>query len=177
MKKIISSLMAVSLLLAVAGVVSAKVVRVAGPWDLTGECEIAYTGTNIAPGPYVHTYDIAAIDLSTGDFSGTGFYNPNHLYTEDITGNVTGSTIEFHVMYTGINAGYYVNAEGVITDDGYLEGSATSSAGQTFDFASSSSCATLFEGNHGQWVKMSENKKEAAQSRVGMPAHSKGHTK
>ncbi|KPJ55005.1 hypothetical protein AMJ47_03030 [Parcubacteria bacterium DG_72] len=31
--------------------------------------------------------------------------------------------------------------------------------------------------NHGQYVKSQENKKEAAQSRIGMPIKSKGHTK
>ncbi len=47
-----------------------------GSWDLTGTCEIQYTGTNIAPGPYIHTYNVSSMDLSTGVFSGTGFYKP-----------------------------------------------------------------------------------------------------
>ena len=152
-----------------------------GPWNLLGVCQIAYTGVNIAPGPYVHTYNIDTMDLNTGIFSGTGSYDPSPiLYTEDIDGAVDGSDINFHVLYTNTNAGYTVDADGVINNNGSLTGIATSSSNQTFTFASTGSCATRtssqFEGNHGQYVSSQENKQEAAQSRIGMPVQSKGHT-
>ncbi|MBU1000280.1 hypothetical protein KKE78_02715 [Patescibacteria group bacterium] len=150
-----------------------------GPWDLTGTCEIAYTGTNIPPGPYVHTYDLVS-DVLAGTFSGDGNYVPNPANTEDIDGTVDGSNVEFNVIYTNINAGYTVNAEGVINPDGTLSGIAISGTGQTFSFASTESCAerdsSQFTGNHGQYVSSQDNKQEAAQSRVGMPVQSKGHT-
>ncbi len=89
---------------------------------------------------------------------------------------MNGSGVEFNVLYTGINAGYYVDATGVINNDGTLAGTAISSSGQTFTFASSSSCAR-FDGNHGQFVSSQDEKQGAAQSRAGMPSQSKGHTK
>jgi len=47
-------------------------------------------------------------------------------------------------------------------------------------FKNQGQCVSYVNGranNHGQYVKSQENKKEAAQSRIGMPAQSKGHTK
>ena len=176
-KKIIVGTAASAVLLGTLAISAfAKVERVAGTWDLTGTCEIAYTGVNIAPGPYVHTYELVSV-ATLETFSGTGYYNPNPAYTENIDGTITDSDIEFHVLYTGINAGYTVDAEGVINPDGSLTGIAESSTGQTFTFESNGSCASRFEGNHGQYVSSQENKQEAAQSRVGMPVQSKGHTK
>lgn len=176
-KKILAGLSASALMLSVMAVPAlAKVETVPGPWDLTGTCEIAYTGTNIAPGPYVHTYTLVS-DVLAGTFSGDGHYVPILAYTEDIDGTVIGSDITFNVLYTAINAGYMVDAEGVVNADGTLSGTAESSTGQTFTFESTESCAVRsFEGNHGQYVSSQENKQEAAQSRVGMPVQSKGHT-
>jgi|SRR3990172_65319 len=177
-KKVLAGAAASSLMLSVMAIPAfAKVETVPGPWDLTGTCEIAYSGINIAPGPYVHTYTLVS-DVLAGTFSGDGHYVPNLNYTEEIDGTVTGSDITFHVLYTGINEGYMVDADGVVNSDGTLFGTAESSIGQTFTFESTESCAVrTFEGNHGQYVSSQDNKQEAAQSRVGMPVQSKkGHT-
>lgn len=118
-----------------------------GNWKLSQSCEIAYTGTNIAPGPYIHTYSITSMNVATGDFSGTGSYNPDPSYTENISGTVSNSNIVFNVLYTGTNAGYTVDATGTISTTGILSGTATSSTGQTFTFVSTGSCATKTDGD------------------------------
>ena len=103
-KKFLIGVTAGTLILAAFAVsVFAKVERVPGPeefgpWNLIGECQIAYTGVNIAPGPYVHTYNIGTMDLSTGEFSGTGSYDPNPAYTEDIDGDLDCGRVTV-VMY------------------------------------------------------------------------------
>lgn len=48
------------------------------------------------------------------------------------------------------------------------------------DFKNQGQCVSYMNGranNHGQYVRSQENKREAAQSRIGMPVQSKGHTK
>lgn len=117
-------------------------------WNLKGSCQISYTGVNIAPGPYIHSYNISSVNLNTGAFSGTGFYVPDNSYTENLTGNVTGSNLTFHALYTGTNPGYYLDATGNIGNTGILSGTATSSTGQTFTFVSSASCAKKTTDDH-----------------------------
>lgn len=178
MKKVIFGLtiLAVFSLLVFVNQVGAKVERVAGAWDLTGSYVIEFTCTSGCSGTYPHTMNITSVDLTSGDFSGDGNYNPNPDYTWDVSGNVSDSSLTFTIVYTGLNPGYTVNASGTIASDGTLSGTATG-PGQSFDWQSTSGAAGRFEGNHGQYVKSQENKKEAAQSRIGMPVQSKGHTK
>jgi hypothetical protein len=84
----------------------------------------------------------------------------------------------FTIVYTGTNAGYRLEGNGTINEDGSVEGEITYGNCQTFTMPEESFVkTTTFDGNHGQWVKMSEDKKAAAQSRVGMPVQSKGHNK
>ena len=175
MRKVLLSL-AILGLLSVSGVALAKVERVAGTWDLTGTYVIEFTCTSGCSGIYPHTMNVTSVDLASGDFSGNGNYNPNPGYTQNVTGNVSDSSLAFTIVYTGLNPGYTVNASGTIAEDGTLSGTATG-PGQAFTWQSTSGAANRFEGNHGQYVKSQENKKEAAQSRIGMPIQSKGHIK
>jgi hypothetical protein len=176
MKKIIPILAIVGLLFG--GFALAKVDRVdagLGPWNLTGTYTIDFklNGTD----SYIHTMNVTSMNLTTGDFSGAGFYNADHSYTWNVTGNVTGSNLTFTIVYTGTNAGYTVNATGVIAADGTMSGAATG-PGQSFTWQTTTGAAThemIIYKNHGQYVKSQENKQEAAQSRIGMPEQSKGH--
>jgi hypothetical protein len=111
-------------------------------WNVKGDYTIDYTLTN--DGTYSHVYTIDTVNRFTGDFSGTGHYVPDPSYTEVITGKVTGSNIVFHVLYTGSNAGYTVDATGTIADDGTLSGTATG-PGQTFTWVASSGKANKYE--------------------------------
>jgi hypothetical protein len=83
-------------------------------------------------GNYPHSMMINKMDLNTGDFSGTGNYNVNPSYTWTVTGNLTGSNVTFHILYTGSNAGYYVDATGTVAADGTMSGTAASGSGQQF---------------------------------------------
>ena len=179
MKKIIFGLIISVALLSLVFVnqAGAKVERVVSPWDLTGSYTIELTCTSGCSGVYPHTMDVTSTNLETGDFSGNGHYNPNQNYTWDVSGNVSESSLDFVILYTGSNSGYTVEAIGSIDSDGQLSGTASSS-NQTFNWESTTGAVNrFFEGNHGQYVKEQENKKEAAQSRIGMPLKSKGHTK
>ena len=171
MKKILLGLgMSALALFTLFGVVSAKVETVPGPWELTAPNPIVFTcgGTD-----YNHTLLDVNNDSTTGDFSGNGWYDPNHSYTWDITGNVSDDDITFTLIYTGTNPGYTLNGEGTIAPDGSISGTTD---GNCQFFAMPADTAVRFEGNHGQYVSSQENKQEAAQSRVGMPEQSKGHT-
>jgi hypothetical protein len=91
--------------------------------------------------------DITVVTLATdpGAFSGSGFYNPDPSYTWAVTGHLNGSVIDFHILYTGSNAGYTVDTDtGLIAADGTLSGTAHSNGGQTFDWASTAGAAKPF---------------------------------
>jgi len=109
-------------------------------WDLTGTFIMTY---DLSGSTYAHSYTIDNVNLGTGDFSGIGFYVPNLSYTEDINGNISGSNITFHVLYTGINSGYYVDGTGVIASDGSMSGTAVSSSAQNFTWSVPAGSATL----------------------------------
>jgi hypothetical protein len=168
MKKLAILVVVIALLVSVVPAL-AKVERVPA-WELTVPQEIDFT---CGGGSYLHTLETVN-NLPNGDSTGTGYYNPNHSYTWDFDGNINGDDFTFTIVYTGISAGSIYNGTGTIASDGSISGSVDSNC-QFFSMGAGS--AVRFEGNHGQWVKMSENKKEAAQSRVGMPVQSKGHTK
>lgn len=179
MKKIIFGLIASVALLSLVLVsqAGAKVERVSG-WDLTGSYTIEFTCISGCSGVYPHTMNVTSMDLETGEFSGNGYYNPDQGFTWDVSGNLSESSLDFDIVYTGSNPGYAVEVIGSIDSDGQLSGTATSSSGQIFNWESTTGVADrFFEGNHGQYVREQENKKEAAQSRIGMPVKSKGHRK
>lgn len=99
-------------------------------WDMTGTYTIQYF---LGGGEYDHTDTITVTSFGdpTESFSGTGYYNPDHSYTETISGTLTGDDLAFTVVYTGTNAGYTVNAVGTVANDGSLSGTATG-PGQNF---------------------------------------------
>ena len=70
-----------------------------------------------------------------GNFTGTGFYNPNPAYTWIITpGNTAGISFTAHILYTGLNPGYFVDLTGTVDGSGNVAGTAVSSTAQTFTF-------------------------------------------
>ena len=179
MKKLIfGSIILILSLFALVNIAGAKVDRVPGgfgPWNLMGTYTIDFklNGTD----SYIHTMNVTSMDLTTGDFSGTGLYNANPSYTWTVTGNVSDSSVNFTIVYTGSGAGYTVNATGVIAADGTISGTATG-PGQSFTWKTTSGSATretITYKNHGQYVRSQEDKQEAAQSRIGMPVQSMGH--
>jgi hypothetical protein len=178
MKKIISILVAFGLL-AVSGVALAKVDRVSGgygPWNFSNPLLITYV---IGGGNYHHSYTITTMDFSTGNFSGTGTYLDAPGYYETITGNINGTHVTFTIVYTAssLNPGYTLSATGTINTDGSMSGTIDGTSDTWLTSTGSVTLEASMYKNHGQYVKSQENKKEAAQSRIGMPPQSKGHTK
>jgi hypothetical protein len=167
MKKIILGLGTVGLLFSLALVASAKVDRVPGPLDFLNPLLITYT---IGGNDYHHSYTVINVDQNTGNFSGTGTYLDAPGYDETISGNISGTNISFTIVYTpaSINPGYTLSVTGTINPGGSLTGDIWSAP---------ASSLTQFTGNHGQYVSSQQDKQEAAQSRIGMPDQSKGHTK
>lgn len=151
----------------------AKVERVAGSWVINTPKAIVFScgGTN-----YPHTLNTVSQNLSTGSFTGTGTYDTNNAYIWNIVGNTKANGITFTIVYTGTNAGYTLNGVGTISPNGSISGNITSGDCQSFSMSAGTATQTQFK-NHGQYVKSMENKQEAAQSRVGMPVKSNGHTK
>lgn len=99
-------------------------------WKIAGEHQIVFT----YGGQYAHTMNVTSIDpLSNNSiaFSGTGFYNANSAYTWTVEGTVIGAAVEFHMLYTGIEAGYMLHANGTIAADGSVAGSSSDSWGRT----------------------------------------------
>ena len=178
-KFLVGSFAGTLILAAFAVSVFAKVDRVPGPaeygpWMLNADSSIVFT---CGVGQYSHTLD-TVINNPDGSFTGTGSYD-NGPHTWNISGNVNGDSLTFTIVYTGANAGYTLNSlDGVIDPDGSISGTVNNNC-QTYiteeGFASREE--SQFTGNHGQWVSSQENKQEAAQSRIGMPVQSKGHTK
>lgn len=100
--------------------------------DIEGQHLITFTCISGCSGDYPHTMNVASMNTTTGDFSGTGFYNPNNAYTWNVTGNTQGASIEFDIVYTGLSPGYTVEADGTMNLDGTSFGTAVSSSAQTF---------------------------------------------
>jgi len=130
MKKIISIFSSVAILMSLV-VLPASVSASTPNWNLLGPYSIAYTCTSGCSGVYTHTMNISSMNMVTGDFTGTGFYDANSLYTWGVTGTVSGNDITYHVVYTGINLSYTIDATGVITSATSMNGTATG-PGQSF---------------------------------------------
>ena len=178
-KKFLVGAAASSLMLGVMAVPAfAKVDRVPGPveygpWTINAPATIDFT---CGGGEYLHTLDTVN-EEGTGDISGDGHYNLVPAYTWDMTGNVSGDNVTLQIIYTGLSAGSVYNLVGIVESDGSISGSVNSNC-QEFDMPAGTATrtSTQFTGNHGQYVSSQENKQEAAQSRVGMPVQSNGHT-
>lgn len=146
-----------------------------GPWVINAPSTIDFT---CGGGEYLHTLSTVN-NAANGDLTGSGYYNPDNSYTWDLTGNVTGVNANMQIVYTGAALGSVYNLSGVIDEtDGSISGTVDSNC-EVFEMPAGTATRSesQFTGNHGQWVKAAENKQEAAQSRVGMPVQSKGHTK
>lgn len=91
-------------------------------YDLTG----TWTFNYYFGGTYTHTMMITSFNPVTGDFSGTGYYNANHLLNWTVTGTETvqseGFGVSFHIAYN--QSSYYVDATGHVYSNTYMDGSA-----------------------------------------------------
>lgn len=153
-------------------VASAAVSTVPGPWTLNAPAGLVFA---CGSGSYAHTLETVSQNAD-GSFSGTGQYDANAAYTWDITGDVSGDTMTFTLIYTGSNAGYKLEGSGTIASDGSISGAITYGNCQSFSMPADSASQS-FTGNHGQYVSSQTDKLTAAQSRIGMPTQSEGHTK
>jgi len=112
-------------------------------WNMTGQYQITFAGS------YFHTMTIDVIALNTdpGTFSGTGVWNDDPVgYTWTVTGHLDGSKLDFHIVYTGTGAGYWVDAIGTVAADGTLSGTGIDSSNFSFSWYSTSGTATALEG-------------------------------
>lgn len=102
-------------------------------WELNAPRQITFScgGTDFA-----HTLNTISNE-SNGDLSGTGYYNPDHSYTWDMDGNITGDHIDLTIVYTGINSGYTLNLTGNINADGSISGDSDGNC-QSFSMGSGS---------------------------------------
>jgi len=154
-----------------------------GPWDVSGDWvfDYHYVGANL--------HDMTLVQDGVGVLTGTGgaFSGaPTYLYPWTITdGSVVDDYIVFTADYTDTVTCSFT-ATGTIATDGSMSGGWTDDCGpggsaRNGTWATTEGEAiresTQFTGNHGQYVSSQENKQEAAQSRIGMPVQSKGHTK
>lgn len=101
-------------------------------WDLRGEYQLDFVCTSGCSGTYSHMMSVDSMDLETGEFSGTGYFEPDPDYTWDVNGELDGSNVDFGIVYTGTGAGYTVDLVGSVDVDGVLSGTAESSSSQTF---------------------------------------------
>jgi len=112
---------------------------------ITGAPDPFGWGTNVATitytcvagdkcvGAHVHFDTISRSDRATGNFSGTGyeqdvFVRPGDRFTENIAGDLSSSgTLTWHILYTGILAGYTVDGTAHRAADGSFVGTALDS--------------------------------------------------
>lgn len=110
-------------------------------WNPVGAYNVAFTCTSGCSGVYEHSMSVATFNDETGALTGSGNYNPDPSYTWDLTGSLTGSNVALHLLYTGSNAGYFADLTGAVALDGTMSGTATSSTGQTFTWATAEGAA------------------------------------
>ena len=106
-----------------------------GVWSLNNaEIDFGYQGGN-----YPHHLTVTGINvtgLNSYTFTGHGSYDPDQSYTWNATGSVSGSTLSMHILYTGTQAGYYLDFTGTINPDGSVTGTSFSdSLGRTLTVA------------------------------------------
>jgi hypothetical protein len=169
MKKILSLLVAVMSLLAVplpvlAATPAPQSVQRVPAWDLTGNYTITFDCPTCVP----HYIQITAYNPYTGVFSGTGFLQSNPTFTWNVSGTLTGTLVTMRIVYTGVNAGYFVTLTGTLAADGTMSGTAVDSSGNQFPWSTTSGTATYY-ATHGQFVGSQTNKQTAALSNLGMP--------
>lgn len=97
-----------------------------GVWNVGG----TYLVTFDFGGPYTHRMTISTVtptSTTSTTFSGTGVYLADPSYTWTVTGIVSGSRISYTIVYISTQAGYTLNATGVIAADGSMSGTWTDS--------------------------------------------------
>ncbi len=147
---------------AVAPPANRAVQRVAA-WNLIGNYVIDFSCSSCVP----HNITISSYNPYTGVFSGYGTYSANPAFKWTVTGMVTGSQITMKILYTGQDAGYYVNMTGLIAANGVMSGSAIDRSGDQFTWTASGIVKSY--KNHGQFVSHQDDKRMAAHSDFGMP--------
>lgn len=106
-------------------------------WSLVGDWTLDF----IFGVSHIHDMTVTLQQLG-GSFQGYGHYVPDPSYTWDVTGTVTGSSVSFHILYTGTGAGYYVDAVGSIALNGTMSGT-WSNPSQSGTWSSTAGNATL----------------------------------
>ena len=111
-------------------------------WNITGYWELEFL---LNGGIYDHDMTVTFQNMYTGVFSGTGQSSTNSSTTWDIEGTseVVGNTITLDLIYTGVNPGYTVHAEGTIDTGVIISGDWSSSTGQSGTWSSLSGLATI----------------------------------
>lgn len=156
--------------------VLAKVETVPGPWNVSGNWVFDYHYTNGA-----NLHDMTLVQDENGALTGNGgAFTGNLPYQYPWTvesGQVNGDSFEMTAQYDLLPCAFTLL--GTIAPDGSMSGTWTDNCfgDRNGTWTTTQGAATRFEGNHGQYVRSQENKQEAAQSRVGMPVQSNGHTK
>lgn len=104
------------------------------PKDSPVEIDFGFGGGN-----YPHHLTVDSIDptgLNSFTFIGHGSFDPDQSYTWNATGSVSGNQLRMHIVYTGTQAGYYLDFTGTINPDGSVTGTSFSdSLGRTLTVA------------------------------------------
>ncbi len=96
-------------------------------WTLNDNSAIVFT---CGGGEYSHTLLDVTQDVD-GNLTGNGWYDSSHAYTWDLTGTIDGDTIQYMILYTGLESGSQYTNTGVINNDGSISGVSTGNC-QTF---------------------------------------------
>ena len=86
-------------------------------WTLNAPSNIDFS----CGGTYSHTLGTVFQDIN-GNLTGTGYYNTDPSYTWNLTGVISGNTINFTILYTSAAAGSTYNSVGTINPDGSITG-------------------------------------------------------
>jgi hypothetical protein len=105
-----------------------QVVQHTQEWNPVGNYVISFNCATCVP----HNLKITSFNRHTGAFSGYGALASNPVYTWTVSGMVSGNQISMRILYTGVNAGYYVDLSGTIARNGTMSGIATQSSGGSF---------------------------------------------
>jgi hypothetical protein len=96
-------------------------------WDPRGDWRFNY---HYGGKTYVHDMIIDFFDQTTGVFKGHGQESNDLDHIWDVTGAIEGDKTKFYIDYKGKDPDYWVDADGVISSDAYISGSAEA-PGQT----------------------------------------------
>lgn len=107
-----------------------------GVWALNAQSSLVFEYGGLY---YPHTMTIDSIYPTSNTsytFTGSGSFDPDNAYTWTVAGSVSGTTVSLHIVYTGAEAGYHLDATGTIQQDGSVIGTSFSdSLGRTLTWA------------------------------------------